>query len=99
MEKTTEELMAMLEEVNVYSGELDNLDYRTMDFLDDALTGYEPSQILNKMHFGDFNPMHDYFRFDAYENLESINEWEFENLLEEWENEIIEAYERIEGEG
>ena len=45
----------------------------TMDELDDMLYGKTPTQILMMMHFGNFNPMDEYFRFDGYGNLESTD--------------------------
>lgn len=45
----------------------------TMDELDDMLDDKTPTQILMMMHFGNFNPMDEYFRFDGYGNLESTD--------------------------
>ena len=44
-----------------------------MDELDEILDGKTPTQILMMMHFGNFNPMDEYFRFDGYGNLESTD--------------------------
>lgn len=52
----------------------------TMDELDDMLDSKTPTQILMMMHFGNFNPMDEYFRFDGYGNLESTD------FLEDWIN-------------
>ena len=99
MAKTTEELMAMVSDVNAENGELDNLDYFSMEEFDEILDMEKPWEIARKIHFGDFNPMHEYFTFDGYGNLESVSDWELERKLEEWEDEIMEAYGRMEEEG
>lgn len=81
----------VVNELNWYNNCLDFLDFYYMEDLDECLHGSEPSTILNKMFYGDFNPNNDYFKFNAYGNLESYNEWE---LIEEYEiyiDEIIEA--------
>ena len=86
--ETTRELV---NELNSYNNCLDFLEVYYMEDLDEYLYGFEPTTILNKMFYGDFNPNNDYFKFNVYGNLESYNEWE---LIEEYEmyiDEIIEA--------
>ena len=81
----------VVNELNLYNNCLDFLDFYYMEDLDEYLKGYAPTEILNKMFYGDFNPNNDYFKFNVYGNLESYNEWE---LIEEYEiyiDEIIEA--------
>ena len=81
----------VVNELNLYNNCLDFLDFYYMEDLDYYLEGCTPSEILNKMFYGDFNPNNDYFKFNVYGNLESYNEWE---LIEEYEiyiDEIIEA--------
>ena len=81
----------VVNELNLYNNCLDFLDYYYVEDLDEYLEGYAPTEILNKMFYGDFNPNNDYFKFNVYGNLESYNEWE---LVEEYEiyiDEIIEA--------
>ena len=48
--------------------------------LNDMLSGYEPDEIVRKTLFGSFSYTDDYFKLDAYENLESFTE---RKLLEE----------------
>ena len=81
----------VVNELNLYNNCLDFLDFYYMEDLDECLYRFEPTTILNKMFYGDFNPNNDYFKFNVYGNLESYNEWE---LIEEYEiyiDEIIEA--------
>ena len=81
----------VVNELNWYNNCLDFLDFYYMEDLDEHLHGFEPSVILNKMFYGDFNPNDDYFKFNAYGNLESLNEWELIKEYEIYINEIIEA--------
>lgn len=74
-------------------GSFDDLDAYPMDELDEALYGLSPSDIVNKVHYGDFNPADDYFTFDGYGNLESVDSltlqddaWEQRNAIIEWAN-------------
>ena len=42
-----------------------------MDLIDEIFSGDSPMNILQRAFFGDFNPNHDYFKFNGYGNLES----------------------------
>lgn len=44
----------------------------SMDEFDDILTGQTPERIACRVFYGDFNPNSDYFKFNAYGNLQSI---------------------------
>lgn len=57
----------------------------------EVCAGFSPLDIVFKVRFGDFNPNHDYFTFDGYANLESIEnvaEW-----LEDYVDELADYYE------
>lgn len=43
-----------------------------MDDFDELMCGMKPHDIARKIWFGDFNPMSDYWKFDGYGNLESL---------------------------
>lgn len=45
-----------------------------MEEFDEIMEGKNPWEIARSCFFGDFNPTHAYFWFNAYENLES-NDW------------------------
>ena len=44
-----------------------------MDEFNDIMRGCSPLDIAYKIFFGDFNPNHNYFTFDGYENLKSAD--------------------------
>jgi hypothetical protein len=62
-----------------------------MDFFDEYMDGVAPSDIANKIHFGDFNPCDSYFTWDAYANLVSYDEYEVEAEIMDYIDEILEA--------
>ena len=60
-------------EINDYDGEIIE-----MERFDEFCEGMAPSDIAMKIFYGDFNPNHDYFRYDGYTNFESTDfptEW------------------------
>ena len=81
----------VVNELNYWHGCLDFLEVLYMENLDYYLEGYRPSDILNLMFYGDFNPNDSYFRFNAYANLESFNDWDLEEEYKMYMDEIIEA--------
>lgn len=92
---TVEQLQEMLQEVNSYDGSLDSYEYWDMEQLDDLFHEVKPTEILRMAHFGDFNWNDDFFTVNAYGNLESINSFEFEKLVEDIQEEIIEHYDEL----
>lgn len=98
MTKKIENLLTMVQEINAYNGSMEHLDLYEMDMFDDIMNGFEPMDIALKTYYGNFNPNDDYFRFNGYANLESLSEYDLENELIDYENEIIKEYTRIEEE-
>ena len=45
-----------------------------MESFDEICDGMTPINIALKISYGDFNPSHDYFRFDGYGNFESTGD-------------------------
>lgn len=95
LDKKIHELLEMVKEVNAYNGELDNLDLFDMDSFNEIMCGMDPIDIAMRIFFGEFNPNHEYFRFNGYENLESLSEYDLEKELLDWEDEIREAYKEL----
>ena len=77
----------MVREINAWGGYLEHLEYFDMEEFDLVLEGYTPSEVANRIFYGSFNPNDEYFRFNAYGNLESANEWDIE---EEYRDHISE---------
>lgn len=90
---TIDELREMVGEVNSWNGRLDYLDYQEND--EEFFNTYfynKPDEAVRATYYGDYNYMDDYVRFNAYGNLESCSELEYEKELENYKEEIIDAY-------
>lgn len=86
----TDELLKVVSDVNSYDDYFDWLEWLDMEELDMYLEGYTPTEIAQKCQCGDFNINDEYFKFDGYENLESCNDWEWEQELDAARDEIAE---------
>lgn len=85
-------LMAMVSEVNSWDNSLEHLEYFSMDDFNDFMDGFSPMDIANRIHFGDFNPNHEYFKFNAYANLESATDWMIEDELNWYKEDIVKRF-------
>ena len=92
-----DELVELLQHVSAYDGRFEDAVYYDMASFDEFLDGYTPMEIAQMIFFGgDFNPNHDYFRFNAYGNLEPVNwlavEAEAEDLKDDIINHLVDYY-------
>lgn len=83
------ELAGLLQVINSYDGSFEESTYYDMDLFDEFMSNCTPSEIARMIHFGDFNPNDDYFRFDGYGNLESLDWQEISDEAESLESDII----------
>ena len=67
------ELADLLYTMNAYDGSFEESIYYDMDLFDEFMANCTPSEIARMIYFGEFNPNDDYFRFDGYGNLESLD--------------------------
>ena len=60
---------------NEYCYETNNYDDEIieMERFDEICDGMKPLEIATKIFYGDFNPNHDYFRYNGYANFESTD--------------------------
>lgn len=92
-----DDLAYLLQHMNAYDGCFDEANYYDMDEFDEFLSNYSPMQIAQMIYFGDyFNPNDDYFRFNAYGNLESVD-WrgivaEAEDLVDDIIDHLVNSY-------
>lgn len=96
-EMDVQDLSGLVQDVYHYDGQLDWLIWEDMVYLDEFLDGYTPTQIALMIHFGDFNPNHEYFRFNAYENLESCYGVDWDKQLDEYRDDIADALLNFDG--
>ena len=84
------ELVELLQYMNGYDGCFEDCVYYDMDVFDDFLSSRTPMEIAQMIFFGgDFNPNHDFFRFNAYGNLESADWLDVEAEAEDLKDDII----------
>ena len=85
-----EDLVELLQHMNAYDSCFEDCVYFDMTDFDEFMDGYTPMEIAQMIWFGgDFNPNHDYFRFNAYGNLESVRWNDVEAKAKDLEDEII----------
>ena len=92
----TEKLMAMVQEVNGWNGELEYLDMWENDgkFFDTFFDS-DPMGVARAIQYGDYNYHDDYVAFDGYGNLVSYSDYEVDELLTDHKEEIIESYSEL----
>ena len=91
LESNKEELKGIANELYWYNGSLEHLYFIPMEDLDEYLYGFSPTDIANKIHYGNFNPNHEYFKFNVYANLVSYDNYEMQDELEYWIDEIADV--------
>ena len=84
------ELVELLQHMNAYDSCFEDTVYYDMASFDEFLDGYSPMEIALMIFYGgDFNPNHDFYRFNAYGNLESANWRDVEAEAEDLKDDII----------
>lgn len=90
---STDELLSLCREINSYDGSLDQFSIYEMDEFDEVLEGYTPTEIVNRVRYGDFYSTDEYFRFNGYGNLESLTYADIEEELDSYLGEIADCIE------
>ncbi|APZ82469.1 hypothetical protein Goe24_02500 [Bacillus phage vB_BsuM-Goe24] len=90
-----EELKDVVREINSWNGDLGHLDYEDNDedFFNTYFEG-RPHEAVRAVCYGDYGYMDDYVKFDGYDNLVSISEYDLEEELKENIEEIIQSLDR-----
>ena len=84
--------MDIVGQLNSLNGSFETYVLYNMDDFDMVIgESYTPTELAQRIFFGDFNINHDYFYFNGYANLESIYEWEMEDHFEPILDEIIDS--------
>ena len=83
--------MDIVGQLNSLNGSFETYTLYNMCDFDVMMEGYTPTELAQRIYFGDFNPNDDYFYFNGYANLESINEWEMEGHFEMIIDEIVDS--------
>lgn len=92
-ELNTEQLKEMARSVNSYNGGLDWLEYweNDEDFFN-TMYQNNPMEAARAVCYGEYNFTDEYVKINAYGNLTSVNEWEYEEEIKSYKEEIIDAY-------
>ena len=83
--------MDIVGQLNSLNGSFETYVLYNMEDFDEMMEGYTPTELAQRIFFGDFNPNDDYFYFNGYANLESINEWEMQGYFEPIIDEIVDS--------
>lgn len=92
-----DDLTYLLQHMNGYDGCFEDCVYYDRDEFDEFMANYTPMEIAQMIFYGDeFNPNDEYFRFNAYGNLESAD-WhdvvaEAEDLVDDIINHLVNCY-------
>lgn len=88
--------MDIVGQLNGLNGSFETYALYNMEDFDTIMEGYTPTELAERIFFGDFNPNDDYFYFNSYANLESITENNmfdhFEMIIDEVVDSMIYNY-------
>lgn len=87
----TEQLFELVRDINRYDGSLDWLDYEENDEeFYEIFFREKPMELARAINYGEYNYTDDYIKFNAYGNLETVNEYELERELKDAIDDIAE---------
>ena len=91
------ERVELMQHMTSYDSSFDDVLYYGMDEFDEFMSNYSPMEIAQMIFFGgDFNPNDEYFRFNAYGDLESADwsdvEAEAEDLVDDIIYHLVNSY-------
>lgn len=85
-----EDLVMLINYINSYDGCFEDQQWYDMDEFDEFLSNDTPYEIAKMIFYGaQFNPNHDFFRFNAYGNLESADRLDVVAEAEDLKDDII----------
>lgn len=88
-EQTDDNILRIVKEINGWDGQLENLTWYDIEYeFNELMDGVEPWEIARATYYGEFNPTHTFWRYNAYGNFESTDYLNYDNADIE---EIIEA--------
>ena len=84
-------LAILVSECNSWNRSFEDLERFDTEYdLDMFAEGNNAYWLACRIHFGDFNPNDEYFNFDGLGNLQSFNEYEYNEMINDEKEEIIE---------
>lgn len=67
-------------------------DIYEMGEFEDVFRDYTPTQLATVIHFGEYNPMDEYFTFDGYSNIKTLNTSQYKELIADIEFDVLSEY-------
>ena len=67
-------------------------DIYEMGEFEEVFRDYTPTQLATVIHFGEYNPMDEYFTFDGYSNIKTLNSYEYRELIANIESDVLSEY-------
>lgn len=88
--ENVDELQQIANEIHSYSGDLEHLQFFENDeeFFE-TFFSHNPMEAVRASFYGDYRYADQYVRFDGYGNLESLEEYQIEDELKNYVDEII----------
>ena len=84
------ELEKIIHEINSYDGSLYYLEvYENDSWFFEEFFDKKPAEAVRATVYGNYNYNDEYVKFDGYENLESLSEWQYKRLLEQNVDQVI----------
>ena len=83
--------MDIVGQLNSLNGSFETYVLYDMCDFDEMMEGYTPTELAERIFFGDFDINHDYFFFNSYANLVSIHEYEMSDHFEIIIDEIVDS--------
>ena len=92
-----EELKELVNDINSYDGSFDNLEvYENDDEFFNTFYNNNPAEAVRACYFGTYNYSDDYVKINAYGNIDSCSEWEYEEELQANVDDVIDYLENSE---
>ena len=67
-------------------------DIYEMGEFEEVFRDYTPTQLATVIHFGEYNPMDEYFTFDGYSNIKTLNASQYKELIADIESDVLSEY-------
>ena len=85
-------LRDVVRELDGWNGCLDYLNvYNNDEEFFDIFFANNPAEVARAIYYGDFNYNDEYIKFNGYGNLETLSEYDYEELLKENVEEVIDC--------
>ena len=86
-----ENVKGIVSEINSWNGDLDYLEvYENDEDFFNTFFANNPAEAVRASFYGDYNWADDYVRFNAYGNIESCTDWEYQDEIKSNMQEILE---------